>query len=87
MVVGDAILNSDAIKVVSCTGYVRTVVASAMGCVKRRKKVQLRLGGENPLIVAADADHDVAVTLAINGSHFSTGQRCIKQPDCLRCHS
>jgi len=43
---------------------------------ERGKNVQLELGGKDPLIIAADADLDVAVNVAINGSFFSTGQRC-----------
>ncbi len=39
-------------------------------------KVQLEMGGKNPLVVTDDADLDVAVECAIQGSYFSTGQRC-----------
>jgi aldehyde dehydrogenase (NAD+) len=34
------------------------------------------MGGKNPLVVLADADLDVAVNAAIQGSFYSTGQRC-----------
>lgn len=40
------------------------------------KKVQLELGGKNPLIIDKDADLDLAVQAALDGSFFSTGQRC-----------
>jgi alpha-ketoglutaric semialdehyde dehydrogenase len=40
------------------------------------KKVQLEMGGKNPLVVLDDADLDVAVDCAVNGAFFSTGQRC-----------
>ncbi len=40
------------------------------------KKVQLEMGGKNPLVVVDDADIDVAVGRGINGAFFSTGQRC-----------
>lgn len=75
-VVGDAIVNSDHIRGVSFTGSVPIGRHISSGCVEQGKKVQLELGGKNPLIVAADADLDVAVSVAINGSYFSTGQRC-----------
>ena len=39
-------------------------------------RVQLEMGGKNPLIIAADADLDTAVDVAIQGAFFSTGQRC-----------
>jgi len=34
------------------------------------------MGGKNPLIVLDDADLDKAVAIALDGSFFSTGQRC-----------
>jgi aldehyde dehydrogenase (NAD+) len=40
------------------------------------KKVQLEMGGKNPLVVLDDADLKVAVECAANGAFFSTGQRC-----------
>ncbi|TIX72761.1 MAG: aldehyde dehydrogenase family protein, partial [Mesorhizobium sp.] len=75
-VVGDAIVKSNRVRAVSFTGSVATGRRIGIGCMERGKKVQLELGGKNPLIIAADADLDVAVNVAINGSYFSTGQRC-----------
>src|SRR3954462_3440505 len=40
------------------------------------KKIQLEMGGKNPLVVLDDADLATAVECAINGAYFSTGQRC-----------
>ena len=40
------------------------------------KKVQLEMGGKNPLVVLDDADLKMAVECAVNGAFFSTGQRC-----------
>lgn len=39
-------------------------------------KVQLELGGKNPLVVTDHADLDVAVDCAMQGGFGSTGQRC-----------
>ena len=39
-------------------------------------KVQLEMGGKNPLVVLADADLDLAADCALDGAFFSTGQRC-----------
>jgi aldehyde dehydrogenase (NAD+) len=75
-IVGDAIVKSPRVRAVSFTGSVPTGRRIGIECMERGKKVQLELGGKNPLIVAADADLDVAVNVAINGSYFSTGQRC-----------
>ncbi len=40
------------------------------------KKLQLEMGGKNPLVVLDDADLKTAVECAVNGAFFSTGQRC-----------
>jgi aldehyde dehydrogenase (NAD+) len=40
------------------------------------KKVQLEMGGKNPLVVVEDADMKTAVECAVNGAFYSTGQRC-----------
>ncbi len=39
-------------------------------------KVQLELGGKNPLVVLDDADLDLAVDVALQGTWGQTGQRC-----------
>jgi alpha-ketoglutaric semialdehyde dehydrogenase len=39
-------------------------------------RVQLEMGGKNPLIVLDDADISVAVNCAVQGAFYSTGQRC-----------
>ena len=39
-------------------------------------RVQLELGGHNPLIVAADAELDRAVEAAYAGAFWSAGQKC-----------
>lgn len=40
------------------------------------KKVQLEMGGKNPMVVLDDADLKVAIECAVNSAFFSTGQRC-----------
>jgi acyl-CoA reductase-like NAD-dependent aldehyde dehydrogenase len=75
-VVGKAIVESRRVHAVSFTGSVATGGRVGLACMESGKKVQLELGGKNPLVVAADADLDVAVSVAVNGSFFSTGQRC-----------
>ncbi len=42
----------------------------------RGAKVQLELGGKNPVIVLADADLDQAAAMTVNGAMLSTGQKC-----------
>ncbi len=43
---------------------------------ERGGKIQLELGGKNPVIVLEDADLDQAATLTVNGAMLSTGQKC-----------
>ncbi len=72
--IGD-ILTSSA-DAVSFTGSVQTgerVLASAQGS---RARVQLEMGGKNPLVVLDDADLGIAVDCALQGAYGSTGQRC-----------
>lgn len=75
-VVGEAMLNDTRVNAISFTGSTATGERVLMACARRRAKVQLEMGGKNPLVVLADADLDVAVNAAIQGSFYSTGQRC-----------
>ena len=75
-VVGESMLNHRGIAGVSFTGSVDTGQQVAVKCAQRLAKVQLEMGGKNPLIVLDDADLNNAVDCAINGAFFSTGQRC-----------
>jgi aldehyde dehydrogenase (NAD+) len=42
----------------------------------RGAKYQLEMGGKNPIIIAADADLDLAVEATVSGGMRSTGQKC-----------
>lgn len=75
-VVGDAIVKSPHVDAISFTGSVATGHEILLEATKRHAKVQLEMGGKNPLVVLDDADLDVAVNCAVNGAFFSTGQRC-----------
>ena len=75
-VIGDALLSDAAVDAVSFTGSVATGRGIALKAVEGGKRVQLEMGGKNPLVVLDDADLDTAVSCAINGGFFSTGQRC-----------
>jgi len=75
-VVGETILADERIQAVSFTGSVgvgRHVAATMVG---RMAKVQLEMGGKNPLVVLNDADLDNAVDTAVQGAFYQTGQRC-----------
>ncbi len=75
-VVGQAMVDSPDIDAITFTGSVGTGKRIAAACVERMCKVQLEMGGKNPLVILDDADLDTAVDVALNGSFFSTGQRC-----------
>ncbi|WP_233873184.1 aldehyde dehydrogenase family protein [Paraburkholderia adhaesiva] len=75
-VVGETLVQSPDVDAISFTGSVATGQAIAAKCVALGKKFQLEMGGKNPMVVLDDADLDVAVEACVNGSFFSTGQRC-----------
>lgn len=75
-VVGEALITHPDVAGVSFTGSVATGARVAEACAARGAKFQLEMGGKNPLVVLDDADLDTAVSCAVNGAFFSTGQRC-----------
>jgi acyl-CoA reductase-like NAD-dependent aldehyde dehydrogenase len=75
-IVGNAIVNHDLVDAVSFTGSQEVGQRIAGQLITRMAKIQLEMGGKNPLIVLDDADLDVAVEVAVQGSYYSTGQRC-----------
>ncbi|AEC20143.1 putative aldehyde dehydrogenase [Pusillimonas sp. T7-7] len=75
-VVGQAILDHKLVDAISFTGSVTTGHRVAQSAIKRLAKVQMEMGGKNPLLVLDDADLQTAVDCAIQGAFFQTGQRC-----------
>jgi len=75
-VVGEVLVNDPGIAALSFTGSVGTGQAIAAKAVARMAKVQLEMGGKNPLVVLDDAGLPIAVNAAIQGAYYSTGQRC-----------
>lgn len=75
-VVGETIVNHPSIAAISFTGSVSTGRGIAAKAVARMAKLQLEMGGKNPLIVLDDADLATAVNVAVQGAYYSTGQRC-----------
>lgn len=73
-ILGPELCNSaDAVSFTGSTSVGAGVLASASAAGAR---VQLEMGGKNPLIVLDDADLEVAVNCAVQGSFYSCGQRC-----------
>jgi aldehyde dehydrogenase (NAD+) len=73
-VVGDALLAG--VDAVTFTGSVKTGRQIVQRATERMIRVQAEMGGKNPLVVLDDANLDVAVACALDGSFFQTGQRC-----------
>lgn len=75
-VIGSAMAAHPKIDGLSFTGSVEVGRHLAEECGRHMKKVQIEMGGKNPLVILDDADVDVALNAAINGAYFSAGQRC-----------
>ncbi len=74
--VGAALINHRDIAGITFTGSTRTGRIIAEAAAKRFCRVQLEMGGKNPLIVLEDADLDLAAEAAFQGAFLATGQRC-----------
>jgi len=74
--VGDAIAKHPDVNAISFTGSQAVGAKVAMNAVARQARVQMEMGGKNPLVILDDADFDRAVQIALDGGYFSTGQRC-----------
>ena len=72
--VAEPLVQDPRVDVVSFTGSVP--VGKRIAATAGYKKLVLELGGNDPLIVLDDADVDLAVTLAAEGSYRNSGQRC-----------
>src|SRR5947209_13375561 len=72
--VAEPLVQDPRVDVVSFTGSVP--VGKRIAATAGYKKLVLELGGNDPLIVLEDADLELAVTLAAEGSYRNSGQRC-----------
>lgn len=74
--VGNSIVESPVVDAVTFTGSVETGRNVLVKTAERQARVQLEMGGKNPLVVLDDAELETAVECALNGAFYSTGQRC-----------
>lgn len=72
--VAEALVQHPDVEVLAFTGS--ETIGKRIAATAGYKKLVLELGGNDPLIVLADADLDLAVTLAAEGSYRNSGQRC-----------
>jgi len=75
-VIGGGMANHAGIQGITFTGSNRVGKQIGQAALARGAKYQLEMGGKNPLIVAEDANLDLAVEAAISGGLKSTGQKC-----------
>jgi alpha-ketoglutaric semialdehyde dehydrogenase len=74
--VGAALVEDPRVRAISFTGSVATGHGVRDSATKAGKRVQLELGGHNPMIVMDDADLGRAVEAAYAGAFWSAGQKC-----------
>jgi len=75
-VVGEVLVSDARVDAISFTGSVAVGRGVLEKASQHAAKVQLEMGGKNPLVVLADADLEVAARAALDGAYFQTGQRC-----------
>jgi aldehyde dehydrogenase (NAD+) len=73
---GSALVGHADVAGISFTGSQGVGARVAETVVKRQARVQMEMGGKNPLVILDDADLDKAVAIALDGGFFQTGQRC-----------
>jgi acyl-CoA reductase-like NAD-dependent aldehyde dehydrogenase len=73
---GAALVRDERIHALSFTGSVEVGHAVRDQATAAGKRVQLELGGQNPLVVMADARLDDAVEAAFAGAFWAAGQKC-----------
>lgn len=74
--IGNGIASHPGIHGVTFTGSNAVGKQVGQTALARGAKYQLEMGGKNPIIIAADADLDLAVDATISGGLRSTGQKC-----------
>jgi alpha-ketoglutaric semialdehyde dehydrogenase len=75
-IIGQGIIDHPEINGITFTGSDTVGKRVGQGALARGAKYQLEMGGKNPVIVAEDADLDLAVEATISGGLRSTGQKC-----------
>jgi lactaldehyde dehydrogenase len=74
-IIGNEMVMSPLVDKISFTGSVETGISISNKA--GMKKINLELGGNDPLIILEDANIDKSVTAAVSGSFLNAGQVCI----------
>jgi acyl-CoA reductase-like NAD-dependent aldehyde dehydrogenase len=75
-VIGQGLVDHQDVNGITFTGSTETGKRVGQCALARGAKFQLEMGGKNPVIVAEDADINLAVEATISGGLRSTGQKC-----------
>ncbi|HET7170870.1 MAG TPA: aldehyde dehydrogenase family protein [Gaiellales bacterium] len=75
--IADELVESPHVRRINFTGSTATGRKLAEAAGRNLKRVVLELGGQNPLIVLADADLDYAVSASAFGAYLHQGQICM----------
>ncbi len=74
--VGDELVTHRAVRAVSFTGSNEVGTKLYQQAAAHGIRVQVEMGGKNPVVVLDDADMELALAGTIQGAYGSTGQRC-----------
>jgi acyl-CoA reductase-like NAD-dependent aldehyde dehydrogenase len=75
-VIGQGLAEHPDVNGITFTGSNQVGKRVGQAALARGAKYQLEMGGKNPILIAADADLDLAVDATISGGIRSTGQKC-----------
>ncbi|KAB7707229.1 aldehyde dehydrogenase family protein [Bacillus aerolatus] len=75
-VIGQALIDHPLLNAITFTGSEQVGKNVAKAATERGIKFQMEMGGKNPVIVAKDANLDLAVEAVISGGFRSSGQKC-----------
>jgi acyl-CoA reductase-like NAD-dependent aldehyde dehydrogenase len=73
---GTVLVKDPRVAAISFTGSQAVGFGIGKLAMERNARLQLEMGGKNPLVVLDDAEFDRAVQCALDGAFFASGQRC-----------
>ncbi|MGQ7886096.1 alpha-ketoglutaric semialdehyde dehydrogenase GucD [Paenibacillus sp. WC2504] len=75
-IIGQGLAEHPDVNGITFTGSNQVGKRVGQAALARGAKYQLEMGGKNPILIASDADLDLAVDATISGGIRSTGQKC-----------
>src|SRR6201996_819130 len=73
-IIGDAIAKHPDVNAVSFTGSQTVGTKVANAAISHLARVQMEMGGKNPLVVLDDAELDRAIQIAVDGGYFARSE-------------